>query len=79
MKTAISIPDPVFRQGEELAARRRVSRSELCVTALEDYLDRHRDDAVTATLNEVYGRTSSSLDPGLAALQALSLSTDSWK
>jgi metal-responsive CopG/Arc/MetJ family transcriptional regulator len=79
MKTAISIPDLVFREGEKLAARRRVSRSELYVTALEEYLDRHRDDAVTAALNEVYGRTSSSLDSGLAALQALSLPADSWK
>jgi metal-responsive CopG/Arc/MetJ family transcriptional regulator len=79
MKTAISIPDLIFREGEKLAARRRVSRSELYVTALEEYLDRHRDDAVTAALNEVYGRTSSALDPGLAALQALSLPADSWK
>jgi hypothetical protein len=36
------------------------------------------DDAVTAALNEVYGQTLSSLDPGLAALQALSLAADSW-
>ncbi len=79
MKTAISIPDLVFREGEKLAARRRVSRSELYVTALEEYLDRHRDDEVTAALNEVYGRTPSALDPGLAALQARSLPTDSWK
>ncbi len=79
MKTAISIPDPIFREGEKLAARRRVSRSELYVTALKEYLDRHREDAVTAALNEVYERSSSALDPGLAALQALSLPADSWK
>ena len=79
MKTAISIPDFVFREGEKLAARRCISRSELYVTALEEFLDRHRDDAVTAALNEVYERESSALDAGLAALQALSLPTDSWK
>jgi len=79
VKTAISIPDPIFREGEKLAARRRVSRSELYVTALEEYLDRQRDDTVTAVLNEVYGHTSSALDPGLVALQALSLPVDSWK
>ena len=79
MKTAISIPDPVFREGEKLAARRRVSRSELYVTALEEYLDRHRDEVVTATLNDVYGRMSSTLDPGLATLQSLTLPADSWK
>ena len=79
MKTAISIPDPIFREGEKLAARRRMSRSELYVRALEEYLGRHRDEAVTAALNEVYKREPSALDPALAALQALSLSADSWK
>jgi len=55
-----------------------MSRSEPYVTALEEYLDRHRDSDVTAALNEVYGRTSSALDPGLAACQALSIPADSW-
>jgi len=79
MKTAISIPDPIFREGEKLAARQRVSRSALYVAALEEYMDRHREDAVTAALDELYGRTPSTLDPGLAVLQALSIPADSWK
>ena len=79
MKTAISIPESVFREGERFAARRRLSRSELYVTALEEYLARHRDDAVTAALDEVYARASSELDPLYVALQTLSLPADSWK
>lgn len=71
MKTAISIPDRVFRSGEQLAARMRVSRSELYTRALAALVDKHRDDLITARLNEIYGpgREDSSLDPGLALLQ----------
>jgi metal-responsive CopG/Arc/MetJ family transcriptional regulator len=71
MKTAISIPDRVFRSGEQLAARLRVSRSELYSKALAALVDKHRDDLITSRLNEIYdpGRESSSLDPELALLQ----------
>ena len=41
MKTAISIPDPVFRSAERLAARLGLSRSELYCRALKDLLARH--------------------------------------
>ncbi len=71
MKTAISIPDRVFRSAEQLAARLGVSRSELYSTALVALVDKHRDDLITSKLNEVYGtnREDSSLDADLALLQ----------
>lgn len=71
MKTAISVPDRVFRSAEQLAARLRVSRSELYSRALAVLVDKHRDDLITSRLNEIYGpgRENSSLDRGLAALQ----------
>ena len=76
MKTAISIPDRVFRSAEQLAARLGVSRSELYSKALATLIDKHRDDLVTSRLNEIYGtgKKSSSLDPELAALQHRTLS-----
>ena len=55
MKTAISIPDTVFRSAEQLAARLGVSRSELYSKAMTNLLDKHRDDIVTSCLNEIYG------------------------
>src|SRR3972149_1903943 len=75
MKTAISIPDPVFKSAEQLAARLRVSRSELYSKAVRAFLDEHRDDLIPSRLNEVYGpgAESSSLDPDLASLQRRSI------
>lgn len=71
MKTAISIPDRVFRWAEQLAARLGVSRSELYAKALEALMEKHRDDLVTTRLNEIYGadEADSSLDAEFVALQ----------
>jgi metal-responsive CopG/Arc/MetJ family transcriptional regulator len=79
MKTAISLPDPIFKAGERHAVRFRLSRSELYATALKEYLARHNDDAVTESLNRVYATESSELDPALRALQLRALGTESWK
>ncbi|OGI42669.1 MAG: hypothetical protein A2V92_00480 [Candidatus Muproteobacteria bacterium RBG_16_65_31] len=75
MKTAISIPDRVFRSAEQLASRLGVSRSELYSKALVELVEKHRDELITSRLNEIYGpgRESSSLDPELAALQQRTL------
>jgi metal-responsive CopG/Arc/MetJ family transcriptional regulator len=78
MKTAISIPDRVFRSAEQLAARLGVSRSELYSKALAALVDKHRDSLTTSRLNEIYGpdRESSSLDPELVLLQHRTLTRD---
>ena len=79
MKTAISLPDPLFKAGERHASRFRLSRSELYASALREYLARHNDDAVTASLNRVYSSEPSRLDPALRNLQLRTLGTGSWK
>jgi len=75
MKTAVSIPDPVFRSADKLAARLGVSRSELYAKALAAIVERHSEELVTSQLNEIYGPggEESSLDPDVAALQSRSL------
>ena len=80
MKTAISIPDGVFKSGEQLASRLRVSRSELYVKALKAFLEKHQDDLITSRLNEIYrpGAETSSLDPGLDLLQRRSIGRSKW-
>ena len=78
MKTAISIPDPVFEAADELAERLGLSRSALYSQAVAEFLERHRSDGVTAKLNEVYSSTSSELDPVLAAMQVASLGESEW-
>jgi len=71
MKTAISIPDRVFRSAEQLASKLGVSRSELYSKALAALVERHRDDLITSRLNEIYGPDAegSSLDAETALLQ----------
>jgi metal-responsive CopG/Arc/MetJ family transcriptional regulator len=78
MKTAISLPDPLFEAADRLAQRLGISRSELYAAALGEYLRSHRDEGVTEALNRVYQEEDSSLDPVLEAVQAASLSRDEW-
>lgn len=69
MKTAVSIPDPLFLAADRLASRLGVSRSALYARALERCLAEETDDEITARLNEVYARVDSTLDPAFAAAQ----------
>ncbi|MDE0237819.1 MAG: ChpI protein [bacterium] len=77
MKVAVSIPDAVFEAAEELAARRRCSRSSLYAEALERLLVEADDDDVTARLDALYAEMSSGLDETLREAQADALS-DPW-
>lgn len=78
MKTAVSIPDKVFRSADSLAKRLGVSRSKLYATALADFLSRHQSQQVKERLDAVYGKEQSELDPVLAKLQAMSLPPEEW-
>lgn len=51
MKTAVSIPDDLFRQADELASRLGKSRSEVYREALADYVGRREPGAVTRALD----------------------------
>ena len=53
MKTAISVPDPLFHAAEDLVRTTRLSRSELYSRALREYLARHSPDAVTDAYDRV--------------------------
>ncbi len=52
MKTAISIPDIVFKAAEKHAKRTRKSRSQLFSEAMVEYLERHTPDEITRMMNE---------------------------
>jgi len=73
MKTAVSIPDPVFRAADQLARRMHVSRSELYARALVRMLEQEDDASITARLNELYAVEDSSMDPVLEELQRQAL------
>jgi metal-responsive CopG/Arc/MetJ family transcriptional regulator len=76
VKTAVSIPDPIFEAADRLARRRRISRSELYAEALARLLDSDESAEVTERLDDVYGERPSELDAGLAAVQALAIDED---
>jgi metal-responsive CopG/Arc/MetJ family transcriptional regulator len=78
MKTAISLPDPVFEQAEALAQQLGVSRSELYTKALQAYLKRYNRDQRLLKLNQVYARESSELDPVMVRMQIMSLPHEDW-
>jgi hypothetical protein len=51
MKTAVSIPDPVFEKAEAAAKRLKMSRSELYAKAVDAWVDAHSPDAITESWN----------------------------
>ncbi len=53
MKTAISVPNEVFEQAEQLARRQGRSRSELYSAAVREYVARHAPDDVTDAIDRV--------------------------
>jgi metal-responsive CopG/Arc/MetJ family transcriptional regulator len=55
MKTAISVPDEVFREVEKVAKERKSSRSEVVVAALREFLERRKSGDLLKALNEAYG------------------------
>ena len=78
MKTAVSLPDDLFRKAEIAAKKLQVSRSKLYATAIAEFLERRRSERVTEKLNELYSNTRAELDPALARAQVKSLPKGSW-
>jgi metal-responsive CopG/Arc/MetJ family transcriptional regulator len=78
MKTAVSVPDELFRIAEATARRLRVSRSELYAKAIAEFLNRQDSDTITERLNEVYSRQPAKLDSGLHRAQLKSFKKERW-
>jgi metal-responsive CopG/Arc/MetJ family transcriptional regulator len=78
MKTAISIPDEVFRAAERVARRLGLSRSELYSRAVAGYVDEHDDDQVTEALDGLYAEVDSPLPDDALTMQIASLPQEEW-
>jgi hypothetical protein len=78
MKTAISLPDPLFVAAEQFAHERGLSRSELYAQALRFYLQTHQAQAITLILNQVYADESSSIEVGVLPAQMALLAREEW-
>jgi metal-responsive CopG/Arc/MetJ family transcriptional regulator len=73
MKTAISIPDAVYKEAERASKRMGISRSRLYTMAIERLLEAQRSRGITESLNEIYKKEDSRLDPVWMAMQMTSL------
>jgi len=69
MKTAISIADKLFHEGDVAAKQLGISRSELYAIALSEYLARRNASDITARLDQVYGIVDGRLDASVASGQ----------
>ena len=78
MKVAVSVPDRIFEAAERLAKQRRVPRSQIFAEALSAYVESRSAEAITAKLNDVYGKEASAVDAGLAQAQLESLNHEAW-
>lgn len=78
MKTAVSIPDPIFQDAERLARSVRISRSQLYSKALKEYLARHGSDAVTDAMNRVCDEIGDTRDPFVSRAAERLLVQSEW-
>lgn len=78
MKTAISIPEPIFNTAEQVAKELRLSRSELYTKAIKEFLETYHYANVTQKLNKIYVDESGQLDQGLSEIQSISIHEEDW-
>ena len=78
MKTAISLPDDLFRRAETTAKKRRISRSALYAQAIADFLAHSDSESVTEQLNAVYSQTPAPVDHLMMCTQLRSLKNVEW-
>ena len=57
VKTATSLPKPLFEQAEALAGELKVSRSRLFALALEEFIRRHQNQQLLDQINAAYEDT----------------------
>jgi metal-responsive CopG/Arc/MetJ family transcriptional regulator len=78
MKTAISLPDKVFREAERFARRVHKTRSGLYAEAIADYLARHAPNAITDSMNQVCDRLGEREGTFLARAARKVFASESW-
>lgn len=78
MKTAVSLPDELFRSAEAAARRLRVSRSRLYAVAIAEFLQRGPSESITQRLDQIYARQPAKVDPVLHRAQMKSVSQERW-
>lgn len=65
MKTAISIPDEIFKEVEQFAKEHHYSRSKVFVLAVNDFLEKLKSRQLLASLNDIYHDIETTEDAAL--------------
>jgi predicted transcriptional regulator len=78
MKTAVSIPEDVFKGAERLARKTKRSRSRLFSDALKEYLARHTADSVTEAMNKACSELGAAKDEFVSSAARRVLERSEW-
>lgn len=78
MKTALSIPDALFKRAERTAKSIGVSRSRFFAMAVESFLAHRNPAQVTEKLNQLYSDSADQLDGRISRMQAKSIERETW-
>ena len=78
MKTAISIPDKIYREAERLSRRLKKSRSQVYTEAVTEYVARHDPQAVTEAMNRVCEAIDTRSDPAISSTAKRTLRNVEW-
>jgi metal-responsive CopG/Arc/MetJ family transcriptional regulator len=78
MKTAISLPERIFKEAERFARKQKKSRSQLYAEAISEYLARHAPNDITEAMNAVCDHLDSSTDMFRNAAAKKILRRESW-
>ena len=78
MKTAISIPEKLFKRADKTARKMHLSRSALFCKAVKEFVEVRDNNDVTERLNQIYSNHSSQLDPAFMYAQSQAIAKEAW-
>jgi metal-responsive CopG/Arc/MetJ family transcriptional regulator len=78
MKTALSLPDDLFREAERYAKKHGVTRSQLYAKAIRNLLKQRNADAITEAINKVLETTANDIDPAVVQAQLRAVGREDW-
>ncbi len=78
MKTAISLPDKIFREADRLAKRLKKSRSQLYQEAVAEYLARHEPETITEVLDRLLEEVDTKPDDFTSAAARRVMGRTEW-
>jgi metal-responsive CopG/Arc/MetJ family transcriptional regulator len=73
MKTAISLPEHLYKDAEKTAKSLGIPRSQLYAKALEEYISKHKGKEVTEKLNKIYKKMDKDAVAHISGIETASL------